>query len=135
MNENVINERISSYFEAKPPKVSVDHCKSIFWSETGAWIHNCLQTELENWQPLDYFTSEDANARLLEAMRDHNPVLRFVEAPINAWVLYLWTAGQPVPDGIPMTNVSLADCSRSPDRKTAIALAFCKFAGIEVTTS
>lgn len=93
------------------------------WSQTG-----------DGWQPVNYFTSEDASARLLEAMPE--ALLQRGMFHGNNQTVWFCTASEVVvreayecdeetyPDGY----------AHHADRKTAIALAACKWLQIDVDT-
>lgn len=123
MNEKDINEKISSWFEAKPTEpASILDSSILATTPKGAWKFRFPEWQ---WQPLDYFHSEEANARLLEAMPF--PLVKLVSTgrqrkPLKAWECW--------PN--PTVNGNYEHV-RHADRKTAIALAFVEFAGIEVT--
>lgn len=117
MNHAAINEAISAYFEPRPnePPPHGQHIspKSYWWFRNGEWHHESVNN--------DYFRSEEANARLLEAMHEVN----------------LSREGAGEVDGTgwrcdPYDDTKIGTSVYAPDRKTAIVLAFCKFAGIEV---
>lgn len=113
MKQQQINEAISAWFEPKPTKNAYGNY--VARSPKGAWIHYSQYGD--NWQPLNYFTDEAANARLLEAMPQ--PLLERVGGP-------RWRCEYHSDD----------DClARHQDRKTAVVLAFCKFAGIDISQS
>lgn len=123
IDEKLVNERISSYFEPPPAIVNqIDTEPRPVRSKNGAWhigwsfvsIHRMMNFVT----PLDYFLSEDANSRLLEAMavlQKHGESVRLYEE--RGW----W-------------HVSLRYLAPTidKDRKTAIVLAFCKFANINI---
>lgn len=74
------------------------------------WVSSC-----KGWQPADYFESEDASAKLLEAMPEVD-LEHYQSGGLNEWgVLYS----------------QAPDHTLHADRKTAIVLAACKWLGIE----
>jgi hypothetical protein len=131
-----VNEAVSAWFEPIigleaiphensncPPTCNADHDTFPDISPKGMWL---LRTRpFWHWAPsCDYFTDEAANARLLEAMPDallhHTGAFSSTYAVLNSW------GCKHTHDGDPSTIFW------DKDRKTAIVLAFCKFAGIEV---
>lgn len=114
-----INEAISSWFEPKPPfSLSQDGEWGKVSSGGGLWTLPAQADRKAQWRPLDYFTDESANARLLDAMP--LPTLYRFMGNKN------WVINPTGHAGHQHIDVEHAD------RKTAIVLAFCKFAGIEV---
>lgn len=102
---NSTNELINSYFEPKPTD-SPEHLyakRGEYWD----WHKDTGWTSR-----FDYFTDEAANARLLEAMPYPTLEQFLAETP-------LWSC----------KAVGLEE-SQHADRKTAVVMAFCKFAGI-----
>ena len=104
-----LNEKISAWFEPKPTVITATSLNSF----AGYW--RCSTLPEWGWYPLNYDTDEAANARLLEAMP--SPML-FKSKQNGNWVC--------------RPDYGIADYSpEHADRKTAIRMAFCKFAGIE----
>ena len=76
-------------------------------SPKNAWIDNWYDNVTREWQPVDFYIDEEANAMLLDAM----------PLGTNVWHLpNMWSVES-------FTREVLAD---SPDRKTAICEAFIK---------
>jgi len=123
-----INEAISSWFEPKPDIIlTADRLRARWYgSPKGEWtlhrFNNASPDLIESfyWTPKDYYTDEAANARLLEAMP--SPVLALETLHAPQWGCW--------PNGLHLTPERMR--GSDPDRKTAIVLAFLKFARIEV---
>jgi hypothetical protein len=115
MDKQKINEAISSWFEPTPDRLITETGMSV----KGAWWFGYRAKEDEpGIHSLDYFTDEAANARLLEAMP--KPML---QKGLDEWFCYAHKNGSVRAGDIPR--------GKHQDRKTAVVLAFCKFAGIK----
>lgn len=119
LDQQRICEEISAWFEPMPPSIYPDSISGIP-SAKGFW--KCQGSE--GWSPLNYFTDEAANARLLEAM-PYPTLTKFsgkkgaISTSTPFWSCYAMTQ----------------EPAEHEDRKTAIVLAFCKFAGIDAEES
>lgn len=111
-----LNERISAWFEPKPTEPSLVQGME---SPKRAWI--CLDGE---WQARLWFTDEAANARLLEAMATHEDGIKLEMWLGSDEILNVWIQDRSL--STPKLYV------KASDRKTAIVLAFCKWANIEI---
>lgn len=110
-----LNERISAWFEPKPkrePYSFNDESTHKVWVPVLKKWHS-FQHELK-WVAIRWDTDEAANARLLDVMPEVD-LTRDGQG---------WRCD-------PYDNTELGTSTYDPDRKTAIVLAFCKFAGIE----
>lgn len=109
MNEREINEAISAWFEPKPTEAPSfgQHIspKSHWWFRQGEWHHESVNN--------NFFHSEEANARLLEAMPNVRLTKDHGRWECESDWRYFHTEGL------------------GENRKTAVVLAFCQFAGID----
>lgn len=116
MREKDINAKIAEYFT--PVGFWDTHCRRCHWTfradGEGCRPDGYCSFVGELPQTADYFTSEDANARLLEAM----PFAALYHVAKEHWVC--------------RSSEWIGDVGHA-DRKTAVVLAFCKFAKIEAT--
>lgn len=113
MTDREVDEKISRFLEPKPTYegdlyISVRRC---WWRDDSDG----------KWQPIAWRHSEEANAKLLEALRQKFPYLSFTFEPGSV-------------------EVEAGGCGnlenfyivfKTEDRKRAVWLAFQKFAGIE----
>lgn len=117
MADLTLNEKISSWFEPRPDYKPAFRKDGIAQeldgqpSKKGFWIWHYLG----GWSPLDYLHDEAANAKLLEAMPYGNVLRLTTEPPLWECRGSEWTGD-----------------FKHADRKTAVVLAFCKWAGIPV---
>ena len=117
MNQQALNEAISTWFGIAPcrcEKNANGYSVHQYDGETG----NCLGCG--GSATIDFFASEAANARLLEAMPEPEVYLESSKTD----KIKIWGC---CPDMEDMHAVFYDN-----DRKTAVVMAFCKFAGIEV---
>lgn len=114
-----VNEAIAKFLD---PREFKSEARMILpdGPELAAWQFDCKLNDCEGgWKPLDFDTDEVANNRLLEAM----PASCLTHiTPDRGGGKDRWDCW---PDYMKMHNVV-----SHPDRKTAVVLAFCKWAGI-----
>lgn len=102
-----LNEKISAWFEPKPTEERYHG----LYSPTKAWLYN---EDFHVWAARRWDEDEEANAKLLEAMP--SPMLLKSKQNSN-WVC--------------RPDYGIAEYApEHKDRKIAIRMAFCKFAGI-----
>lgn len=125
---NDVNRRISEWFEpmeslpaivwTKPASSSFPARASVMAGEKspkGAWkIGPGMK-----WKHLDYFASEEANAKLRAAIRAEFPYVSVTYE--ETFIEFEWSGA---PGGLTFTT-------RTADEKTAWVHAFCRFAGID----
>jgi hypothetical protein len=119
MTKSDICRAIAERMEPKPDKEPWTlpmQSRKKFWVTASPAILDGRQREFAYWVPFDPFTSESANALLLQAIPD----VTLWKHP--RWVSEEWGCSYPGGEG----EVSHVD------RKTAVVLAKCKELGIEV---
>ncbi len=126
MTRTAANLAIATALEAPEGLLPVDIAliDSAILSPKGFWVSLALyeNDDMPKWYPVDFFTDENASARLLEAMPE--PVLRGGNMP-NVGVNHVRFYKCAAAPGGPMITAG--------DRKTAIALAAMRWLHIDGT--
>ena len=132
VNQQAINEAISAWFDLLPCRCEKnENGYSVFQydSETGK-CNFCGGSPTA-----DYFQSENGNARLLEAMRKTKLVVVILGHELN-YCAVVWIPAIAAPFSVAEfidypSYFKHAERVMAKERKTAVVLAFLKFAGIE----